>query len=282
MAQGETYEEFVAKFEQARDKPKTTDDCYTPPETYAAILAWVRARYDLPADCTILRPFFPGGDYEHADYPPGAVVVDNPPFSLQAQILRFFKERGIKYFIFCDAKTAINRLCSEPSHSVVYAAARILYANGAWVATAFETNLDKPGTVLVSPSLRAAITHAEHAVERAKKKAPKKTRASVKRKIGYPPNIIKFSNLNAIASRGIELRLDAPDYAHAPNAGGVQHFGGAVLVGDATAEKIQQALRAPIVTIPRTGAPSDITLELTAADRATIAALNAKADAPWQ
>lgn len=38
MAQGETYEEFVAKFEQARDKPKTTDDCYTPPETYAAIL----------------------------------------------------------------------------------------------------------------------------------------------------------------------------------------------------------------------------------------------------
>lgn len=278
MAQGETYEEFVAKFEQARDKPKTTDDCYTHPETYAAILAWVRARYDLPADCTILRPFFPGGDYEHADYPDGAVVVDNPPFSLQAQILRFFAARGIKYFIFCDAKTAINRLCSEPSHSVVYAAARILYENGAWVATAFETNLDAPGTVLVSPSLREAITHAEHA----RTPPPKRTRASVKKKIGYPPNIVKFNHLNALASRGIEFRLDAADYAAATNAGGVQHFGGAVLVGDATAEKIQQALRAPIVTIPRPVAPSDITIELTAKDREKIAALNAKAATPWQ
>ena len=118
MAQGETYEDFVDKFERA--KARTTDDCYTPPEIYAAILAWVRARYDLPEDCTILRPFFPGGDYEHTDYPPGAVVVDNPPFSLASKILHFFAERGIKYFIFGDAKTALNRLLSAPSNSVVF------------------------------------------------------------------------------------------------------------------------------------------------------------------
>ena len=51
------YEKFVEKF-----KPKkTTDDCYTPPAVYAAVKNWAVKEYGLE-DCTIVCPFFPGGD----------------------------------------------------------------------------------------------------------------------------------------------------------------------------------------------------------------------------
>ena len=75
MAKNETYEEFVNKF-----KPKlTTDDCYTPPRTFNAVLGWVIKEYKLTDETPILRPFWPGADYQAADYPAGCVVVDNPP-----------------------------------------------------------------------------------------------------------------------------------------------------------------------------------------------------------
>ena len=66
MAAGETYEEFVEKFKSK----KTTDDCYTPPGVYAVIKDWACKEYSIdPAK--IVRPFYPGGDYENFDYPEG-------------------------------------------------------------------------------------------------------------------------------------------------------------------------------------------------------------------
>ena len=71
------YEGFVDKF-----KPKkTTDDCYTPAEVYGAVLNYVKKYTDL-SDKEILRPFYPGGDYEAIDYKANTVVIDNPPFSI--------------------------------------------------------------------------------------------------------------------------------------------------------------------------------------------------------
>ena len=62
MARGETYEQFVEKF-----KPKkTTDDCYTPPLVYEAIKQWACAEYGISPE-KIVRPFWPGGDYEQFD-----------------------------------------------------------------------------------------------------------------------------------------------------------------------------------------------------------------------
>lgn len=43
MAKGETYEEFTAKFEPKR----TTDDCYTPPEVFDAVLSWACREYGI-------------------------------------------------------------------------------------------------------------------------------------------------------------------------------------------------------------------------------------------
>lgn len=41
---------------------------------------------------TIVRPFWPGGDYEDFDYPTGCVVIDNPPFSILSKIVRFYED----------------------------------------------------------------------------------------------------------------------------------------------------------------------------------------------
>lgn len=79
------YDKFVEKF-----KPKkTTDDCYTPPNVYEAVAQWVAREYGLEPS-RFVRPFYPGGDYEHHEYPAGCVVVDNPPFSIITPILRFY------------------------------------------------------------------------------------------------------------------------------------------------------------------------------------------------
>ena len=53
------YKAFVEKF-----KPKkTTDDCYTPENVYEAVRDWAVQEYGLEGR-EIVRPFWPGGDYE--------------------------------------------------------------------------------------------------------------------------------------------------------------------------------------------------------------------------
>ena len=56
------YESFVSKF---KDTPKTTDDCFTPQNIYEAVVDFVQRRAETPFT-RILRPFYPGGDYEKA------------------------------------------------------------------------------------------------------------------------------------------------------------------------------------------------------------------------
>ena len=82
------------------DAPKTTDDCYTPANVYAAVQSWAVQRYGLEG-AEILRPFYPGGDYQAADYPEGCVVIDNPPFSILSEICAWYDEHGVRYFLFC-------------------------------------------------------------------------------------------------------------------------------------------------------------------------------------
>ena len=68
----EDYDAFVAKFNA--DRPKTTDECYTPQPVYQAVLEWLRGRANIEGR-PIVRPFFPGGDYKNHEYPENCVVV---------------------------------------------------------------------------------------------------------------------------------------------------------------------------------------------------------------
>lgn len=93
------YDGFVEKF-----KPKkTTDDCYTPEIVYNAIADWVANEYHLNK-AEFVRPFYPGGDYERFDYG-NKIVVDNPPFSILAQIIEFYSDKEIKFFLFAPTLT---------------------------------------------------------------------------------------------------------------------------------------------------------------------------------
>lgn len=92
--QNEEYRDFVEKF-----KPqKTTDDCYTPQPVFDAVADWVANEYGFDRT-QFVRPFWPGGDYERADYPDSCVVVDNPPFSILSEIVRFFQAENIRFFL---------------------------------------------------------------------------------------------------------------------------------------------------------------------------------------
>ncbi|MBR2883052.1 MAG: hypothetical protein IKB96_12085, partial [Prevotella sp.] len=96
----EEYKQFVEKF-----KPKkTTDDCYTPDNVYAAVLDWVVDEYGIDRD-KVIRPFYPNGDYEREEYPKGWTVVDNPPFSIISKIVKFYNRHGVKYFLFAPCLT---------------------------------------------------------------------------------------------------------------------------------------------------------------------------------
>ena len=130
----EEYQAFLEKFKLK----KTTDDCYTPPVVYDAVADWVAQEYGVKRE-TFVRPFYPGGDYQKETYPDGCVVVDNPPFSILAEILKFYHERGVHFFLFAPTLTLFSSssyCCALPTGVAV------TYENGASVNTSFLTDLE--------------------------------------------------------------------------------------------------------------------------------------------
>ena len=167
--ESQEYRDFVEKF-----KPKkTTDDCYTPPEIYEVILDFVVKRYGIDR-ASVVRPFWPGSDYERHEYPAGCCVVDNPPFSILSKICGFYLSNGIGFFLFAPTMTALHAAGTKnmlnTNHIICHTA--ITYENGAKVNTSFVTNLDDDGTVLESaPELSDAINAKDEELQRAKKKS---------------------------------------------------------------------------------------------------------------
>ena len=129
----EEYQAFIGKF-----KPKkTTDDCYTPENIYNVVLDWVCKEYNVdPAN--VVRPFWPGGDYERFEYTDDSIVVDNPPFSIITQIVKYYTAREIPFFLFAPYLTNFG----IPAQHII-TTAPITYHNGAEVNTSFVTNMDE-------------------------------------------------------------------------------------------------------------------------------------------
>lgn len=186
------YGEFTEKFKAKL----TTDDCYTPVEVYEAVLGWLREKVDL-SGANIVRPFWPGGDYEAYDYKVGDVVVDNPPFSILAGILRFYQGRGIRFFLFGPQLT----LFSSSSSSLTYipCACAVEYANGAKVNTGFISNLFGDVLAMSAPDLRKRVKEAQ---EKAKGDAS----VSLPR-YEYPPEVLTSSMLGYLSTHGVEFKV---------------------------------------------------------------------------
>lgn len=189
-----SYEEFVEKF-----KPKkTTDDCYTPPGIYAVVRDWACKEYGIDPD-KIVRPFYPGGDYEHYDYPEGAVVLDNPPFSILAKITAFYLERGIPFFLFAPSLTCFSaRTCEEGTNHLI-CDANIVYENGAVVRTSFVTSYGGNVIEQTAPELTRLINE----------EAKRQLRETVKElpKYSYPDHVVTSALMQKYARYGIDFKV---------------------------------------------------------------------------
>ena len=244
------YEEFIDKFKPRR----TTDDCFTPPDVYKPVVGWLRGKGMISDADNIVRPFYPGGDFERFAYKPEDVVVDNPPFSIMAKIRRFYAERGIRYFLFAP----FNSFPMEIDTNVV-TYAEITYDNGAVVRTSFVTNM-LPGVAMrAAHSLRMAIENAPSQIEAGR---TKKRRRNV-----FPINVIAPTRLGFIED---DFDLKKCEVRSVKSVGGYNIFGGGWLLSDRAAERIKaERIKAEKETVP---------IALNDADMAIINELNSYTD----
>lgn len=193
MAKNETYEEFLQKFEPK----KTTDDCYTPPAVYKAVENWVASRYGLDPN-TFVRPFYPGGDYEKFDYN-NKIVVDNPPFSILAQIIKFYVNNNIKFFMFAPTLVGLTRYSDYCT--AIPVGISVTYENGAKVNTSFVTNLEPNEIRMMSaPKLYQAIKEAD----KKRNEKNKKKRA----KYEYPLDVVTSAQMYQYSRLGIDFSIE--------------------------------------------------------------------------
>lgn len=238
----EDYAGFLRRMQAyGADAPKTTDDCFTPPHIYAAVIEWLAARVDLTGR-RIVRPFVPDGDFEAYPYQEGDVVIDNPPFSILARITRFYLAKGISFFLFAPGLTlwsAANFNNAPLTHVVTGYSPE--FENGAKINIGFRTDLF-PGTrVIVAPSLTKALREAEEAAGTRKDK-PKAA------KYAYPPEIWSPATLGTLAKNGgfgdIAVPCACSRYLHSLAQQRLYKkalYGGGLMVDRATAQRLQEA-----------------------------------------
>ena len=210
-------------------RSKTTDDCYTPQPVYDAVLGWLRENADIEGR-EIVRPFWPGGDYEHYDYPEGCVVVDNPPFSRFTQVCRFFQSRNISFFLFAPHLTLFSPV--DMNWTGIVCDARVTYENGSCVDTSFASNLFGDIRIMTAPDLLARIKNA----------AKTKRRLMDLPKYIYPDNVVSAALLGKIAPY-VKFEVRASECRRVrkldnQKRGGI-YGGGYLLSNKATARKIE-------------------------------------------
>lgn len=252
------YDAFVEKF-----KPKkTTDDCYTPPLVYEAVADWVAKTYGVEK-ARFVRPFYPGGDYEAYAYQPTDIVVDNPPFSIVAQIANFYCSRNIPFFVFVPGLTGIGNRRGATTLAVGVA---ITYENGAEVNTSFLTNLEQEFVVRSCPELYDVVKQADQQSQMQHKKSVPKYK--------YPDNVVTLAQMNYMSAHGVGYGVRKNEAVavrglDAQRAAGKKIFGGGLLVSEkAAAEKAAAAKAA--------AEKADAMLwELSAKEKDIVAALSA-------
>ena len=191
----EEYQEFLEKFEAK----KTTDDCYTPTLVYEAVENYVSERYNI-TKANFVRPFYPGGDYASEKYKKGDVVVDNPPFSILSEIVRFYEQRQIKFFLFAPTLT-LFATAKDIAAGRLVANVAVTYENGANVNTSFITNLEKG--VRSAPELYKTIKAAnDENLKSMRKELPK---------YSYPLNVVTAPQLGIYARLGIDFGFNSDE-----------------------------------------------------------------------
>lgn len=203
---------------------KTSDDCYTPPEIYNAVKDWCLDKYGLK-NVSILRPFYPGGDYQSAEYNKDSVVIDNPPFSIISQICDWYMERKIRFFLFAPTLSLFSAAAGKANY--VVCSASIVYANGARVNTSFVTNMGNV-KITTAPELNKRL-----------KDIGKRQHSKNKNKIEYPDNVITAARLTKIANAEalFEVRAEECNFIRRIDAYKKGIYGAGFLISDRAAQR---------------------------------------------
>ena len=255
---GEGYGDFVDKFKQKL----TTDDCYTPPEVYDVVKDFVDKEVESLKGKKVVRPFFPGGNYEDLkQYPNGSVVVDNPPFSILSKIIRFYSENGIRFFLFGPQLTLFS--AHDCDITYIVANAPIEYENGAVVSTGFITNMVPDLRIWCCPELRDAIIDAQDDEDK------------TKQGFVYPDNIVTAATLGKLVAHetGLKIRKVSCEYIKSSDSAEEQGralYGGGFILSDGAAAERAAAERAAAERAAATR------LNISARERAIIEKLNAQ------
>lgn len=223
------YNEFVEKFEEKH----TTDDCYTPDNIYEAVLNICIERYNINPN-NVVRPFYPGGDFEKFPYKNESVVIDNPPFSILSRIVKFYLEKNIRFFLFAPALTMMgyaNRCCCICTQNT------IIYENGAQIATSFLTNMEQC-RAKSDPGLYAAIT-------KANKENLKKLHKDLPT-YEYPKEVVTSSKLAFLSHYGVSFEISSDESIFIRELDAQKEktksmYGGALLLSEAQAQAQAQA-----------------------------------------
>lgn len=227
------YEAFTEKF-----KPKkTTDDCYTPENVFDAIAGWVAREYNLDR-ADFVRPFYPGESYQDREYPDGCVVVDNPPFSILAEIIKWYDRKGIRFFLFGPGLTIFSARQVDVTYICV--GADITYENGAQVCTSFVTNLDTCRARTAPDLYRLIETENE-----------KNSKAVKVPKYAFPDCVVTAAILQRWSKYGIPYRLEKEDCTRISALDSMKEvgkaiYGGGYLLSEKAAQERAEAERAAI------------------------------------
>lgn len=219
------YESYVAKF---TENPKTTDDTFTPRDVYEAVLKYVGEVVDLTGK-QILRPFYPGGDYENAIYPENGIVIDNPPFSIFTEIVKFYTATGIPFFLFGQGKTI---MCCVKYCTAVIVTDLLTYENGARIYTNFASNLFGDTIIMTAPRLNDLIFS-----------CPSQNVKANLASYNYPPELLSFSQMQTICRGGVEFAVKRSECQIVKNLDNHPKslFGEHILLSSAKAEEKESA-----------------------------------------
>lgn len=225
-----------------------------PPQVYETIKDWACHEYGIDHG-KVVRPFYPGGDYERFDYSGGAVVVDNPPFSILSKICTFYQANHIPFFLFAPYLTLFSSTSRNGAHMIV-TDSTIEYANGAQVNTSFVTSFGDD-LIRTAPDLAKAIDETVKRIRKEQHKRPPK--------YAYPPELLTVSRLGKI-SKLVDFRVKASDVSFtrvldSQRAVKKAIYGGGYLLGDHAAAELKAAeLKAAELKAAELKAAEDITV----------------------
>ena len=247
----EEYDAFKEKFEAKL----TTDDCYTPPKIYEVVKKWVDENITPLKGRKIIRPFYPGGDYENEDYPEGCIVLDNPPFSISAKILDFYLEHKIPFFLFGNGLTLLS--VKREGVTYILTGEGIVFENGAVVNIGYYTNLCPKVRIWLASDLAEGLRQ----VQEATADLPKNK---------WDIHIQSAALLSKIAKR-VTLKIMADECEFISTlSDGSAIYGGGVILNDLAAKRTDEERR-------RADEERSVSKNLGAKERQIVERLNRKA-----